>query len=102
MGRVVFDSLRKAAVYLLPAGSYTEVMAVFFSVLLGMQIPTTTYQQVCFCITNDVVMSMWDVWRRDQYSSLVMESPQRQTGYCAAVPLADSENKSCTYILIEL
>jgi hypothetical protein len=23
-----------------------------------MQLPMTTYQQVCFCITNDVVMSI--------------------------------------------
>ena len=33
-------------------------MAVVSNVLLGMQLPMTTYQQVCFCITNDVAMSI--------------------------------------------
>ncbi|KAI9457845.1 calcium ATPase transmembrane domain M-containing protein [Boletus coccyginus] len=58
MGRLVFDNLKKVTLYLMPAGSYTEFMAVFSNVLLGMQLPMTTYQQVCFCITNDVVMSI--------------------------------------------
>ncbi|KAF8555191.1 calcium ATPase transmembrane domain M-containing protein [Imleria badia] len=58
MGRLVFDNLKKVTLYLMPAGSYTEFMAVFANVVLGMQLPMTTYQQVCFCITNDVVMSI--------------------------------------------
>lgn len=33
-------------------------MAVLANVLCGMQLPMSTYQQVCFCITNDVVMSI--------------------------------------------
>lgn len=33
-------------------------MAVLANVLCGMQLPMTTYQQVCFCITNDVAMSI--------------------------------------------
>ncbi|KAH0834136.1 calcium ATPase transmembrane domain M-containing protein [Lanmaoa asiatica] len=58
MGRLVFDNLKKVTLYLMPAGSYTEFMAVVTNVVLGMQLPMTTYQQVCFCITNDVVMSI--------------------------------------------
>ncbi|KAG8215444.1 hypothetical protein J3R82DRAFT_9058 [Butyriboletus roseoflavus] len=58
MGRLVFDNLKKVTLYLLPAGSYTEFMAVVTNVIFGMQLPMTTYQQVCFCITNDVVMSI--------------------------------------------
>ncbi|KAF9231508.1 hypothetical protein BU15DRAFT_82299 [Melanogaster broomeanus] len=66
MGRLVFDNLKKVTLYLMPAGSYTEFMAVLSSVLLGMQMPMSTYQQVCFCITNDVVMSI----------SLMYEKPE--------------------------
>jgi sodium/potassium-transporting ATPase subunit alpha len=33
-------------------------MAVFTNVFLGMQIPLSAYLQVCFSITNDVVMSI--------------------------------------------
>lgn len=75
MGRLVFDNLRKVTLYLLPAGSYTEFMAVFFNVLLGMQIPMTTYQQVCFCITNDVVMSISLMYEKAE-SDLMSRKPR--------------------------
>ena len=51
-------------------------MAVFANVLLGMQLPMTTYQQVCFCITNDVVMSislMYEKAEAGEYTILVLE-----------------------------
>lgn len=50
----------------LQAGSYSEFMAVLANVLLGMQIPMNSYQQVCYCITNDVIMSI----------SLMYEKPE--------------------------
>ncbi|KAG1853182.1 hypothetical protein DFJ58DRAFT_884022 [Suillus subalutaceus] len=72
MGRLVFDNLKKVTLYLMPAGSYSEFMAVLANVLFGMQIPMNSYQQVCYCITNDVIMSIslmyeqpeWDLMRR--------------------------------------
>ncbi|KAG2112549.1 uncharacterized protein F5147DRAFT_71235 [Suillus discolor] len=72
MGRLVFDNLKKVTLYLMPAGSYSEFMAVLANVLLGMQIPMNSYQQVCYCITNDVIMSIslmyekpeWDLMQR--------------------------------------
>ena len=39
-------------------GSYTEFMAVLSNVVLGMQIPLSSYLQVCFSILNDVIMSI--------------------------------------------
>ncbi|KAF8837886.1 calcium ATPase [Paxillus ammoniavirescens] len=66
MGRLVFDNLKKVTLYLMPVGSYTEFMAVLSNVLLGMQIPLSSYLQVCFSITNDVVMS----------TSLMYEKPE--------------------------
>lgn len=33
-GRLVFENLKKVVMYILPAGSYTEAMAVFCSVFL--------------------------------------------------------------------
>ncbi|KAI5987958.1 calcium ATPase transmembrane domain M-containing protein [Pisolithus orientalis] len=75
MGRLVFDNLRKVSLYLLPAGSYTEFMAVFSNVLLGMQIPMTTYQQVCFCIANDVVMSISLMYEKAE-SDLMLRKPR--------------------------
>jgi sodium/potassium-transporting ATPase subunit alpha len=86
MGRLVFDNLKKVTLYLMPvsrlcgsstisaglilmvlqAGSYSEFMAVLANVLLGMQLPMNSYQQVCYCITNDVIMSI----------SLMYEQPE--------------------------
>jgi sodium/potassium-transporting ATPase subunit alpha len=76
MGRLVFDNLKKVILYLMPvysfaltslpkamtvylqAGTYTEFMTVFANVFLGMQLALSSYLQVCFSITNDVVMSI--------------------------------------------
>ncbi|KAG1884291.1 HAD-like domain-containing protein [Suillus subluteus] len=60
MCRLVFDNLKKVTLYFMPAGSYSEFMAVLANVLLGMQIPMNSelYQQVCYCITNGVIMSI--------------------------------------------
>ncbi|KAG2133793.1 HAD-like domain-containing protein [Suillus bovinus] len=56
MGRLVFNNLKKVTLYLMPAGSYSEFMAVLANVLMGMQEPMNSYQQVCYCITNNVIM----------------------------------------------
>ncbi|KIK38617.1 hypothetical protein CY34DRAFT_809174 [Suillus luteus UH-Slu-Lm8-n1] len=72
MGRLVFDNLKKVTLYLMPAGSYSEFIAVLTNVLMGMQLPMNSYQQVCYCITNDVIMSIslmyeqpeWDLMQR--------------------------------------
>ncbi|KIK92632.1 hypothetical protein PAXRUDRAFT_829776 [Paxillus rubicundulus Ve08.2h10] len=75
MGRLVFDNLKKVTLYLMPAGSYTEFMAVFTNVVLGMQLPMTTYQQVCFCITNDVVMSICLMYEKPE-ADLMLRKPR--------------------------
>jgi len=58
LGRLVFDNLKKVILYLMPAGTYTEFITVFANVFLGMQLALSSYLQVCFSITNDVVMSI--------------------------------------------
>ncbi|KAG6377773.1 hypothetical protein JVT61DRAFT_14546 [Boletus reticuloceps] len=75
MGRLVFDNLKKVTLYLMPAGSYTEFMAVLTNVLLGMQLPMSTYQQVCYCITNDVCMSISLMYEKAE-SDLMIRKPR--------------------------
>ena len=48
------------------AGTYAEFITVFANVFLGMQLALSSYLQVCFSITNDVVMSI----------SLMYEQPE--------------------------
>ncbi|KAG1821972.1 uncharacterized protein BJ212DRAFT_1297237 [Suillus subaureus] len=53
-------------------GSYAQFMAIIANVLLGMQLPLNSYQQTCYSITNDVIMSIslmyekpeWDLMQR--------------------------------------
>ncbi|KAG2337802.1 calcium ATPase [Suillus weaverae] len=75
MGRLVFDNLKKVTLYLMPAGSYSEFMAVLANVLLGMQIPMNSYQQVCYCITNDVIMSISLMYEKPE-SDLMQRKPR--------------------------
>jgi len=78
LGRLVFDNLKKVTMYLMPVsricrssiisadlilimlqgGSYAQFMAILANVLLGMQMPLNPYQQTCYSITNDVIMSI--------------------------------------------
>lgn len=57
-GRLVFENLKKVLMYLMPAGSYAEVMAVVANVFFGMQIPMSSFLQVVYCVINDVSMSI--------------------------------------------
>ncbi|TDL21473.1 calcium ATPase transmembrane domain M-containing protein [Rickenella mellea] len=75
MGRLVFDNLKKVILYLMPAGTYTEFMAVFANVFLGMQIALSSYLQVCFSITNDVVMSISLMYEKPE-ADLMLRKPR--------------------------
>ncbi|KAI8817013.1 calcium ATPase transmembrane domain M-containing protein [Fimicolochytrium jonesii] len=65
-GRLVFDNIKKVILYLMPAGTYTEFIAVLSNVFFGMQLPLSSFLQLLFCIGNDVAMS----------ASLMFEKPE--------------------------
>ncbi|KAI0091380.1 calcium ATPase transmembrane domain M-containing protein [Irpex rosettiformis] len=75
MGRLVFDNLKKVVLYLMPAGTYTEFMTVFANVFLGMQLALSSYLQVCFSITNDVVMSISLMYEQPE-ADLMLRKPR--------------------------
>ena len=74
-GRLVFENLRKVLFYLLPSGSYTEMMAVVANVFFGMQIPLTSYQQVSICIMHDVAMPVALMFKKAE-SDLMRRKPR--------------------------
>lgn len=55
----------------MPAGTYTEFVTVFANVFLGMQLALSSYLQVCFSITNDVVMSISLMYEKPEAGTLV-------------------------------
>ncbi|CCM01088.1 uncharacterized protein FIBRA_03136 [Fibroporia radiculosa] len=75
MGRLIFDNLKKVIIYLMPAGSYSEFIPVFCNAFLGMQIALSSYLQVCFCILNDVFMSISLMYEKPE-SDLMLRKPR--------------------------
>ncbi|KAH9848973.1 calcium ATPase transmembrane domain M-containing protein [Lenzites betulinus] len=75
MGRLVFDNLKKVIIYLMPAGSYSEFITVFCNTFLGMQLALSSYLQVCFCITNDVAMSISLMYEKPE-ADLMLRKPR--------------------------
>ena len=53
------------------AGTYTEFITVFANVFLGMQLALSSYLQVCFSITNDVVMSISLMYEQPESGKLI-------------------------------
>nr|XP_031860422.1 uncharacterized protein CI109_004032 [Kwoniella shandongensis]KAA5527494.1 hypothetical protein CI109_004032 [Kwoniella shandongensis] len=54
-GRLVFDNLRKTVVYLLPAGSFSELLPILFNVILGLPQILSSLQMIIICIITDVL-----------------------------------------------
>ncbi|KAK6981059.1 calcium ATPase transmembrane domain M-containing protein [Favolaschia claudopus] len=75
MGRLVFDNLKKVMLYVMPAGTYTEFIAVLGGVFFGMQSALSSYLQVCFSMTNDVVMSIPLMYEKPE-SDLMLRKPR--------------------------
>jgi len=80
LGRLVFDNLKKVTLYLMPAGTYTEFLPVFANVFLGMQLALSSYLQVCFSITNDVVMSISLMFEQPEVDLMLRKPRNARTG----------------------
>lgn len=80
LGRLVFDNLKKVTLYLMPAGTYTEFLTVFANVFLGMQLALSSYLQVCFSITNDVVMSISLMFEQPEFDLMLRKPRNARTG----------------------
>ena len=49
-GRLVFANLRKVILYLLPAGSFAEVIPILANIFLGIPLPLSAFLMICICI----------------------------------------------------
>ncbi|RIB24813.1 hypothetical protein C2G38_1997693 [Gigaspora rosea] len=57
-GRLVFDNLKKVILYLLPAGSWSELIPVLVNVFLGVPSPLSTFLMICICVLTDMLPSI--------------------------------------------
>ncbi|KAK0457306.1 uncharacterized protein EV420DRAFT_1550084 [Desarmillaria tabescens] len=53
-GRLCFENLRKSILYLLPAGSFSELMPVVLNVLTGVPQALNSFQMIIICVFTDV------------------------------------------------
>ncbi|KAF9481785.1 sodium-potassium ATPase [Pholiota conissans] len=65
-GRLVFDNLKKTVLYLLPAGSFSELMPILLNVIIGVPQILSNIQMIVICVATDVLPAL----------SLCMEPPE--------------------------
>jgi sodium/potassium-transporting ATPase subunit alpha len=66
LGRLVFANLKKVILYLLPAGSWSELLPILANVLLGIPLPLSSFLMIYICVITDIVPSV----------SLIFETPE--------------------------
>ncbi|KAN0129017.1 sodium-potassium ATPase [Lactarius tabidus] len=57
-GRLVFDNLKKTTLYLLPAGSFSELMPIILNVVLGVPQMLSNIQMILICVATDVLPAL--------------------------------------------
>ena len=57
-GRLVFENLRKVVLYLLPAGSFSEVVPIILNIYIGVPLPLSAFQMIVICVLTDLGPSL--------------------------------------------
>ncbi|KAF8154699.1 sodium-potassium ATPase [Crassisporium funariophilum] len=65
-GRLVFDNLKKTVLYLLPAGSFSELIPIVLNILIGVPQILSSIQMIIICVATDVLPAL----------SLCLEEPE--------------------------
>ncbi|KAG9084053.1 hypothetical protein FRC06_004255 [Ceratobasidium sp. 370] len=66
-GRLVYDNLKKTVLYLLPAGSFSELMPILLNILIGVPQMLSSLQMIIICVATDVLPAL----------SLALEKPEQ-------------------------
>mmetsp|Transcript_33412 Transcript_33412/g.95723 ORF Transcript_33412/g.95723 Transcript_33412/m.95723 type:complete len:1054 (-) Transcript_33412:271-3432(-) len=77
-GRRCFANLKKVIIYLLPAGSFSEMLPVMTNVFLGMPMALSSFLMIVICCGTDVGPSLSMVYERPETS--IMTKPPRKIG----------------------
>jgi len=65
-GRLVYDNLKKTCLYLLPAGSFSELIPILLNVIIGVPQILSNIQMIIICVATDVLPAL----------SLCLEEPE--------------------------
>ncbi|KAL0478921.1 sodium/potassium-transporting ATPase subunit alpha [Acrasis kona] len=53
-GRLVFDNMKKVILYLLPAGSFSELVPILANIFIGIPLPLSAFQCLVICCATDI------------------------------------------------
>jgi sodium/potassium-transporting ATPase subunit alpha len=74
-GRLVFENLRKVIIYLLPAGSWSELLPILVNVFLGIPLPLSAFLMIYICVITDILPSLSLMYEKAE--SNLMKNPPR-------------------------
>lgn len=74
-GRLVFDNLKKSILYLLPAGSFSELVPLLLNVFLGVPQIISNIQMLLICCLSDLFMSVALCYERPE-EGLLLRKPR--------------------------
>ncbi|KAJ3154476.1 hypothetical protein HDU86_004605 [Geranomyces michiganensis] len=77
LGRLVFQNLQKTIGYLLPAGSWSEIMPVVANVFLGTPLPLSSFLMIIICVFTDLLTCLSLIMEQEEFDLLSL--PPRKT-----------------------
>ncbi|KAJ7211566.1 hypothetical protein GGX14DRAFT_697247 [Mycena pura] len=86
-GRLCFENLRKSILYLLPAGSFSELMPVVLNVLAGVPQALSSIQMIIICVATDVLPALSLVYEKPEADLLLRKPRDRKKDRLASVKL---------------
>lgn len=79
-GRLVYSNLKQVFLYLLPAGTFSEILPVLFHIFLGLPQALSTFLMIYICVFTDVIPSLSLVFEKPE-GSLMKQPPRKKTSH---------------------
>jgi len=78
-GRLVYDNLKKVLIYLLPAGTFAELMTVLATIFIGLPGALSGFQMIVISCVTDVFCAMSLIYEHAE-ADLMLREPRSITG----------------------
>ena len=72
LGRLVFQNLQKVIVYLLPAGSCSEIWPVLLNVFFGVPLPLSAFLMIVICVFTDLFLSLSLIMEKEEFDLVTL------------------------------
>ncbi|KAL0485858.1 sodium/potassium-transporting ATPase subunit alpha [Acrasis kona] len=78
-GRIAFENLKKVLLYLLPAGSFSEIMPIILNIFFGIPIALSSFLMIMICVATDIMPSLSLISEKAE-ADLMTREPRSVTG----------------------